>query len=170
MGTMTDGTVFMAMRFALAAALFLPFLKPDIKLAKAGAEIGLWYAGGYVTQALALAHTAASRASLLSTFTVLAVPLIAGLNGAKIRPIVWACAAAALVGTGMLEEGSDLGAPNVGDAWAVLSAIFFALQMFAAEKHMHALPKNSECATVFVCVCLWGAGFACACVWLWGGA
>lgn len=141
---MTDSMMFMAMRFGLAAALFLPFLKLDKKIAKAGLEVGAWYAGGYVTQALALAHTAASRASLLSTFTVLAVPLIAGMSGQRIRPIVWACSAAALAGTAMLEEGSSLGPPNVGDAWAVVSAICFAFQMFAAEKHMHDLPKKSE--------------------------
>ena len=100
--TMSDCTVFMAMRFALAAALFLPFLKPDRRVLQAGLEIGVFYAGGYVCQALALAHTAASRASLLSTFTVLIVPMIAGLNGQRVRPVVWACAAAALAGTAML--------------------------------------------------------------------
>jgi len=105
---MTDSMMFMAIRFGLAAALFLPFLKLDKKIAKAGLEVGAWYAGGYVTQALALAHTAASRASLLSTFTVLAVPLIAGMSGQRIRPIVWACSAAALAGTAMLVRGLGL--------------------------------------------------------------
>jgi len=99
---MTDATVFMALRFILAAAVFLPFLRPDRRILKAGTQIGAWYAAGYVTQALALASTAASRASLLSTFTVLAVPMMAGLGGQKIRPVVWGCAAAALAGTAML--------------------------------------------------------------------
>lgn len=142
--TMTDSMTFMAMRFAMASALFLPFLKLDKKVAKAGIEIGFWYAAGYVAQALALASTSASRASLLSTFTVLTVPLIAGLSGQKIKPIVWACSAAALAGTAMLEEGSSLGPPNVGDAWAVASALFFGAQMFVAERHMRALPPKSE--------------------------
>ncbi|KAI8471653.1 MAG: hypothetical protein J3K34DRAFT_520340 [Monoraphidium minutum] len=143
--TMTDSTVFMALRFALAAALFVPFLKPgDKAITKAGLQIGVFYALGYITQAVALAHTAASRASLLSTFTVLTVPMIAGLCGERIRPIVWVCAAAALAGTGMLEGGSDLGPPNVGDAWAVASALCFGLQMFLTERHMHNLPKGSE--------------------------
>lgn len=75
---------------------------------------------------------------------MLAVPIIAGFNGAKIRPIVWACSAAALAGTAMLEEGSSLGPPNIGDAWAVVSAMSFAAQMWVVEKHTHALPKNSE--------------------------
>jgi hypothetical protein len=100
--TMTDSMMFMGLRFALASALFIPFLKPDKAIAKAGLEVGAWYAGGYVTQAMALAHTDASRASLLSTFTVLAVPMIAGMSGQRIRPIVWGCSAAALMGTAML--------------------------------------------------------------------
>jgi hypothetical protein len=97
-----DSTEFMALRFLLAATLFVPFLKRDGEIAKAGAQIGFWFAGGYIAQAVALAHTAASRASLLSTFTVLAVPMIAGLAGERIKPLVWGCALAALVGTGML--------------------------------------------------------------------
>jgi drug/metabolite transporter (DMT)-like permease len=148
-------------------------------------------------QALALAHTDASRASLLSTFTVLAVPLIAGLRGQHIRPIVWACSAAALAGTAMLvraravalragaaaawwagalctsswqhllrpcprpspqprraavcliipvsqEGGSGGSPPNVGDLLAVVSAVLFAMQITAAERQMHRLPKGSE--------------------------
>ena len=48
---MTDGTVFMAMRFMLAAVVFVPFLKPqDKQITKAGIEIGAWYALGYIAQ------------------------------------------------------------------------------------------------------------------------
>jgi drug/metabolite transporter (DMT)-like permease len=142
---MTDATVFMALRFLLAAALFLPFLKPrDLRVAKSGLAIGALLAGGYVTQALALQGTSASRASLLSTFTVLTVPLIAGLSGQRVRPVVWACGAAALVGTAMLEGGSSLGPPNAGDAWAVASALFFGAQMFVAERATRRLPPGSE--------------------------
>jgi hypothetical protein len=48
---MTDATIFMSMRFLLAAMLFVPFLKPQEKhITKAGLEIGAWYAAGYVAQ------------------------------------------------------------------------------------------------------------------------
>ncbi|KAI8465510.1 MAG: hypothetical protein J3K34DRAFT_436810 [Monoraphidium minutum] len=144
-GAMTDAATFQFLRFALAAAAFSPFLlRARGPVIKAGLQVGLWYSAGYMAQALALTSTAASRASLLATFTVLAVPLIAGLSGQHIRPVVWACAAAALVGTGMLEGGSSLGPPNVGDAWAVASALFFAFQIIVSERQMHALPPKSE--------------------------
>ncbi|GBF87729.1 hypothetical protein Rsub_00440 [Raphidocelis subcapitata] len=142
--TLTDTTVFMAMRFMIAAAMFSPWLRPDKEIIKAGVQIGAWYAAGYVTQALALANTAASRASLLSTFTVLAVPIIAGLSGQRIRPVVWAAAAAALAGTAMLEgSGGDV-PPNAGDLWAVASAVLFAAQICSAERQISRLPKRSE--------------------------
>ena len=108
-GALVDAPIFLALRFALAAAVFVPFLgRADARIARAGLQIGCWYASGYITQALALAGTAASRAALLSSFTVVTVPLLAGLKGAHIRPMVWGCAAAALAGTAMLVSGSEL--------------------------------------------------------------
>lgn len=95
-------------------------------------------------KALALDYTAASRASLLSTFTVLAVPIIGSLSGQRIKPMVWAAAAAALAGTAMLEgSGGDV-PPNVGDLWSVASAVLFAAQICAAERQLRVLPKRSE--------------------------
>eukprot|EP00775_Hariotina_reticulata_P013252 gene13252-13382_t len=82
-----DPVVFTSLRFTLAAAAFAPFLKqgltnPDVR--KAGIEIGAWTALGYLCQSWALSMTPASRASLLSTFTVVAVPCLAGLSGQKL--------------------------------------------------------------------------------------
>jgi drug/metabolite transporter (DMT)-like permease len=87
-------------------------------------------------------HTPASRASLLSTFTVLAVPLLAGLSGAKIKPLVWGCGLAALLGTTMLESGGGA-PPNIGDAISIVSALFFAVQLFRTEHISRELPEGS---------------------------
>lgn len=140
-----DPFVFAALRFALAAAAFVPFLNKGLKskqISRAGAEIGIWMALGYITQAWALEFTPASRASLLSTFTVLGVPALAGLSGQKIKPLVWGCGLLALVGTGLLEQGGGV-PPNVGDAISIVSAFFFAVQIFRTEKISRALPKDS---------------------------
>jgi hypothetical protein len=45
-----DSMEFMALRFLLAATLFVPFLKRDGEVAKAGLQIGFWFAGGYIAQ------------------------------------------------------------------------------------------------------------------------
>ena len=87
-GNRNHQVVFTSLRFTLAAAAFTPFLRkglanPAVK--RAGIEIGLWTAAGYLAQSAALSMTPASRASLLSTFTVLAVPCLAGLSGQKVK-------------------------------------------------------------------------------------
>jgi drug/metabolite transporter (DMT)-like permease len=109
--------VFTSLRFTLAAAAFTPFFRKgfaDPMVRKAGLEIGMWTALGYLAQSWALSMTPASRASLLSTFTVIAVPCLAGLSGQKVKPLVWACGLAALVGTTLLEQGGGE-PPNAGE-------------------------------------------------------
>lgn len=74
-----DALDFAFLRFAVAGAAFLPFLPGALRdgagdsehvVLRAGVELGVWTAGGYLTQALGLMTTDASRASFLSTFTV----------------------------------------------------------------------------------------------------
>lgn len=53
-----------ALRFTLAAAAFTPFLGAGLSnpaTRKAGVELGVWSAAGYLTQAMALGLTDASR-------------------------------------------------------------------------------------------------------------
>jgi drug/metabolite transporter (DMT)-like permease len=112
----TSQVVFTSLRFTLAAAAFAPFIRKGLSnpmVRKAGMEIGMWTALGYLAQSWALSMTPASRASLLSTFTVIAVPCLAGLSGQKVKPLVWACGLAALVGTTLLEQGGGE-PPNAG--------------------------------------------------------
>ena len=68
-----DPATFSVGRFAIATAAFLPFLgnalrKKSVRMA--GIEMGIWAAGGYLTQAHALLTTEAGRASFISTITV----------------------------------------------------------------------------------------------------
>jgi drug/metabolite transporter (DMT)-like permease len=138
--------MFTALRFSLAAVAFTPFLIKgwqDKRIRDAGLEVGMWTALGYLAQAGALFLTPASRASLLSTFTVIAVPCLAGLTGEKVKPLVWACGIAALVGTTLLEQGGGE-PPNAGDLLSILSALFFAVQIFRTEKTSRLLPEGSN--------------------------
>lgn len=140
-----DPYVFTSLRFSLAAALFVPFLQAGWRspaVRRAGLELGFWSALGYLTQAWALISTDASRASLLSTFTVIGVPMLAGLSGKRIKPLVWACGALAIFGTSLLEQSGA--PPAVGDAVSILSALFFAAQIFRSEEYMRALPPKSS--------------------------
>lgn len=135
-GTVMDPLEFTALRFTIAAVAFFPFFK-DIKNVKkevvvAGAELGFWFAMGYLTQALGLMTTDASRASFLSAFTVILVPVLAGLAGRGISMQTWTAAGLALLGTGLLEEGGG-SVPGIGDALNLLSAALFAVQVQVSQ-------------------------------------
>lgn len=103
----------------------------------------------YIAQSWALFLTPASRASLLSTFTVIAVPCIAGLSGEKVKPLVWACGLAALVGTTLLEQGGG-SPPNVGEFVCVGARVCCSHSLNTQDVSMlpHVLCSST---TAFVC-------------------
>lgn len=134
-GMETDPFGFAFLRFFVAAVAFSPFLKTatkDWRVLVGGAELGLYTAAGYMLQSMGLLTTDASRASFLSTFTVLVVPFLVGLTpGRTVKPITWAAAVAALVGVSLLEQAGA--APSLGDLWSFLSAVAFGFQVFRTE-------------------------------------
>lgn len=105
-----DVSILTTIRFFLASLSLAPFLwKQSPGLIKAGMEVGLWVTLGYITQALGLQTTDASKSAFICSLTVVVVPLINGLMGRKIQPTTWAACLLALLGVGLLtlqgEEG-----------------------------------------------------------------
>lgn len=126
-----DPFVFSSIRFIIAAAVFSPFVRNALReerVVKAGVEIGAWAAGGYLTQSIGMLTADASRGAFLSGFTVVVVPLMAGMFGtAKLKRSTWGAVLAALVGISLLE---DSGAPaSWGDFWSFMSAVLFGAQV-----------------------------------------
>ena len=102
----------------------------DRRILQAGAEVGVYTAAGYMLQSMGLFTTDASRASFLSTFTVLVVPFLVGLTpGRSVRPITWGASLAALAGVSLLEQSGTQ--PSLGDLWSFLSAVAFGFQVRA---------------------------------------
>lgn len=69
-----DPFTFAALRFTLAAAVFSPWVKgavQDSTILRGGLELGLFSALAYMTQSVGLVTSDASRASFISTFTVI---------------------------------------------------------------------------------------------------
>ena len=143
-----DPFVFSSLRFVIAAAAFSPFLRGatnDERLLRAGLEIGVWAAGGYLTQSVGMVTADASRGAFLSAFTVVVVPVLAGLLGtASLKRMTWVSVGAALLGVMLLE---DSGAPpSWGDFWNFASAVLFGVQIYRTEYwskqcgSKHALP------------------------------
>eukprot|EP00898_Chlorokybus_atmophyticus_P005439 jgi/Chlat1/5897/Chrsp4S06398 len=135
-----DANLFSFGRFAIAALAFTPFLPKameDKRIRNAGLELGTWAALAYGAQAVGLLTCEASRASFISTFTVIVVPFLSAFLGRKIPFVTYISAVAALTGVSFLETSGA--PPSVGDAWTVLSAVLFAWHIIRSEHHSKVL-------------------------------
>ncbi|XP_008809804.2 uncharacterized protein LOC103721388 isoform X2 [Phoenix dactylifera] len=139
-----EPSLFTMVRFVLSAIPFLPFVlqaRGDSNIRSAGIELGLWVSLGYLSQALGLLTSDAGRASFISAFTVIVVPLIDGMFGATVPAFIWSGAFASLVGVAMLECGGS--PPCIGDALNILSAVFFGIHMLRTEQISRSTKKEN---------------------------
>eukprot|EP00850_Spirogloea_muscicola_P012802 SM000084S23138 [mRNA] locus=s84:355470:357948:- [translate_table: standard] len=139
-----DPATFSAGRFVIATIAFSPFLLEALrhpKVRRAGFELGMWSGLGYLSQAVGLLSCGAGRASFISTFTVIVVPILAGLMGAKIPRVTWFSAAAAVAGVSLLETN---GPHSIGgDVWTFLSAVLFGVHILRTEQFSKSLLGNA---------------------------
>ncbi|KAK1567986.1 hypothetical protein Q3G72_019007 [Acer saccharum] len=129
-----DPAAFTVVRFAVSAIPFIPFIyraRNDIQTRNAGIELGFWVSLGYLMQALGLLTSDAGRASFISMFTVIVVPLLDGMLGAIVPPLTWFGAVMSILGVAMLESSGS--PPSVGDLLNFLSAVFFGVHMLRTE-------------------------------------
>lgn len=129
-----DPATFTVIRFTLSAIPFIPFVlraKCDVHTRNAGIELGVWVSLGYIAQTLGLLTSDAGRASFLSMFTVIVVPLLDGILGAVVPSYTWFGALMSLTGVGLLESSGS--PPTVGDLLNFLSAVFFGVHMLRTE-------------------------------------
>ncbi|KAE8022867.1 hypothetical protein FH972_008628 [Carpinus fangiana] len=139
-----DPAAFTVVRFALSAIPFIPFVfqaRGDVRIRNAGIELGFWVSLGYLMQALGLLTSDAGRASFLSMFTVVVVPLLDGMLGAKVPSLIWFGALMSIVGVALLESSGS--PPSVGDLWNFLSAVFFGVHMLRTE-HISRSTKKED--------------------------
>lgn len=127
--------VFSSLRFVIAAVFFSPYWSrafKDERVVRAGLEIGIWAAGGYLTQSVGMVSAEASRGAFLSAFTVVVVPILGRFFGtSKLKKLTWLSVAAALIGAMLLEDGG--GSASWGDFWSFASAILFGVQIYRTE-------------------------------------
>lgn len=140
---MTEPAVFNMVRFVVAAIPFVPFAVRsfgDRRVRNAGLELGVWVSLAYLAQAIGLLTSDAGRASFITAFTVIVVPLIDGLLGASIPKLTWFGAMVSLAGIGLLECGGS--PPCVGDVLNFFSAIFFGIHMLRTEQISRSTDKR----------------------------
>ena len=142
-----------AARFGLSAVALGPLLPRASNRGAllAGAECGLWIAGGYVAQCLALQSTTAAKGALLAALQVAVVPAAVALvpalrpSGSKggTSPKEWACAGAALVGVALL-EAKGLTPPVPEDALAALQPLFFGVSYLRIAEAAKRYPSSDD--------------------------
>ncbi|GFS34402.1 hypothetical protein Acr_00g0033840 [Actinidia rufa] len=140
----TDPAVFSVVRFAMSAIPFIPFVlreQGNSQTRNAGVELGFWVSLGYLMQALGLLTSDAGRASFMSTFTVVVVPLLDGMLGAIIPARTWFGALTSVLGVAMLESSGS--PPSVGDLLNFLSAVFFGIHMVRTEHISRSTDKEN---------------------------
>ncbi|KAK4263967.1 hypothetical protein QN277_029312 [Acacia crassicarpa] len=134
---------FTVVRFTVSAIPFIPFIlqaRGDARTRNAGIELGFWVSLGYLMQALGLLTSDAGRASFVSMFTVIVVPLIDGILGAEIPARIWFGAIISILGVGMLESSGS--PPCVGDLLNFLSAVSFGVHMLRTEHISRSISKE----------------------------
>lgn len=129
-------------RFAIAMLVFVPFLfRRDLRLWRAGLELGAVLFVAYLTQTIGLQYTTASRSAFITTLYVVALPMLLGILGHRLGWPIWLAAGLAVGGVGLLSyDGSP---PNLGDAWTLGTALSYALYIWRLERfaqHFPALP------------------------------
>ncbi|GFQ08623.1 uncharacterized transporter af_0788 [Phtheirospermum japonicum] len=140
----TDPAYFSAVRFAVSTIPFLPFIiraRNDTQTRNSGLELGLWVSLGYLTEALGLVTSDAGRASFISLFTVVVIPMLECMLGETVPARTWFGILMSVIGISMLEcSGSP---PNIGDLFNFLSAIFFGIHTLRTE-HISRTTKKED--------------------------
>lgn len=112
-------------RFLIAAIVFLPWVRFDLKLWIGGVELGVMMWLGFALQTVGLTSTTVGRSAFITSLHVVFVPMLAVLWGHAPKPLIWASAMVALGGVGLLCY--DGGSPNLGDLWTLLCAMAWAV-------------------------------------------
>jgi len=134
-----------SLRFTLAALAVSPFLfsksKTDgssLSVILAGLEIGAWNSAGYLSQAVGLASTSASKSAFICSLAVVIVPLLDFVfRGKKLNEKSLIGCVLAVVGVALLEVG-DVGEMSFGsgDLATFFQPLAFGVGFWRMERAM----------------------------------
>jgi len=167
--------LFALLRFVAGSLVFAPFLKTalrDDRIVRGGFELGLWVSLGYYFQNVGVEFTDAARASFISSFTIICVPIIAGMSGRAVRPLTWTATAIAVAGLGMMENifavpglvdpaqttavadaiAGDAPASLRGDLFTLASALIFGIHIFRTDCIFNGVNLKHKESMGLVCI------------------
>lgn len=129
---------FLALRFTVAGILLFFVLKSgsmDRRAVVPGVILGAFLFGGYIFQTSGLTYTTPPKAAFITGFSVILVPLIMLLQGARMNSANIAGGLLGLAGLYFLVLPSGLSAVNRGDVLVLFGAISFALHIVLVGKY-----------------------------------
>lgn len=104
--------------------------------AKGGILCGLCLCIASLFQQIGIQYTTVGKAGFLTAIYIVLVPLIGMLLGRRPRMILWFGVAAALAGIYLLSVKEKRFSIELGDAFILISALFFAIQILLVEHYV----------------------------------
>jgi drug/metabolite transporter (DMT)-like permease len=164
-----------ALRFALAAALLLPWVLRDLRwpVLRSGALLGVLLFTGFATQTLGIARTTPARAGFITGLNVVLVPILGYLLGERISRRVVVAVLVSVAGMAVLSWGCELpffgcstfeqSLPEraLGDRFVVLCALAYAVHVVGVSRWAVGLPVLAVSAVQLLVVAVLSAGAAC---------
>jgi drug/metabolite transporter (DMT)-like permease len=129
---------FLAVRFALAGALLILVLRRgplDRKAILPGAILGIFLFAGYVFQTWGLIYTTPSKSAFITGSSVIVVPLIMVLGGARLHAANFIGASLGLAGIYLLVVPAGFGSVNRGDIFTLFGAVSFAIHIVLVGRY-----------------------------------
>lgn len=124
--------VLIAMRFLLAALVFLPWLRRiNARLVRDGALLGIAYLASYITLTVGVETISAGRAAFVLSLNVILVPLLGLFLGRRLERTTVYAAGLAIAGIGIMSwEGGGF---SMGDLWVIGGALSYAIYILLLE-------------------------------------
>ncbi|MBW4578816.1 MAG: DMT family transporter [Tildeniella nuda ZEHNDER 1965/U140] len=140
-----------AIRFALAALVFVPWLRPfNARLLRDGVLLGLAYLASYIALTVGVETIAAGRAAFMLSLSVILVPLLGLFLGRRLQIMGLVAAVLAIVGIGIMSW--DGGGLSIGDLWVFGGALSYAIYILLLESALKRHPPLTLSAVQLVFV------------------
>ena len=123
-----------------------PHLSTATLAALSGFEVGIYNSLGYISQAVGLETTDASKSAFVCSLAVVVVPILDFLSGKRILPREVFGAAMAVAGVAFLELADADAAASIsrGDLITLIQPLAFGLGFWRMEAGMHQYPDEAK--------------------------
>jgi drug/metabolite transporter (DMT)-like permease len=125
-------SAFLAVRFSLAGVLLFIFMargRWSVAVVGRGTLLGIFLYAGYLFQTTGLLYTTPSKSAFITGFSVVVVPFLQAMQGAKLHKSTIASAVMGLIGIYLLVLPKGLAAVNRGDLMTLVAACSFAVHI-----------------------------------------